>query len=163
MSSSVEMESAECRPRLNGRRVRSVYVITYSKANVEIVALHESFAMVVLDSFENADPTSKTRVVQLVCSQERHQNGEIHYHMAVKLDLDPRWLMVRNCADIKHGLKLDFSSSHANYFSVWTYVTKDDNKCLFCHPDLKSMPQTQEASQTHMAEMAGNEKGVKKR
>ena len=75
------MESAEQWPRLNGRRVRSVYLITYSKSNVEIIASRESFAVVVLDSFQNVDPTTKTRVAQWVCSQERHQNGEIHYHM----------------------------------------------------------------------------------
>ena len=39
------MERAERGPRLNGRRVRSVYLITYSKASVEIIALRESFAM----------------------------------------------------------------------------------------------------------------------
>ena len=66
--------------------MRSVYLITYSKANAEIIESRESFALVVLDSFQNADPTSKAKVVQWVCSQESHQNGEIHYHMAVKLD-----------------------------------------------------------------------------
>ena len=65
------MESAERRTRLNGRKVRSVYLITYSKANVEIISSRESFAVVVLDSFQNADATSKTKVLQWVCSQER--------------------------------------------------------------------------------------------
>ena len=81
------MERAERGPRLNGRRVRSVYLVAYSKANVETIALRESFSsLVVLDSFQNADSTSKTKVVQWVCSQERHQKGEIHNHMAIKLD-----------------------------------------------------------------------------
>lgn len=80
------MESEGRGACLNGRQIRSVYLITYSKADVEIIASRDSFAVVVLDSFQNADPTSKTKVVQWVCSQERHQNGEIHYHMAVKLD-----------------------------------------------------------------------------
>ena len=43
---------------MNGRGFRSVYLITYSKANVEIIASRESLAVVVLDSFQNADPTS---------------------------------------------------------------------------------------------------------
>ena len=124
------MESAERRQRLNGRRVKSVYLITYSKANVEIIASRESFAVIVLDSFQNADLTSKTRVAQWVCSQERHQNGEIHYHMAVKLDRNRRWLTVRNYAAKKHGLKLNFSSTHANYFSAYKYTTKDDKEYL---------------------------------
>ena len=165
MSVSVEMERAEHRPRLNGRRVRSVYLITYSKANVEIIVSHESFAVVVLHSFQNADPTSKTKVLQWVCSQEHHKNGEIHYHMAVKLDQNWRWLTMRNYADKKHGLKLNFSSSRANYFSAWKYTTKDDKEYLEseCHPDLKNVPQTQEASQTRITEMGGSEKHRKKR
>jgi len=135
-------------PHLNGRRVRSVYLITYSKAKVDIIALRDSFAVAVLDSFQHADPTSKTKVLQSVCSQERHQNGEIHYHVAVKLDQNRRWLMVRNYAEKKQGLKLNFSSSHANYFSAWKYTTKDDKEYLEseCHPELKNAPQTQEAS-----------------
>ena len=159
------MQIAERTPSLNGRRVRSVYLITYSKANVEIIASRDSFAVVVLDSFQNADPASKTKVLQWVCSQERHQNGEIHYHVAVKLDRNRRWLTVRNYADKKHGLKLNFSSSHANYFSAWKYTTKDDKEYLEseCHPDLKNAPHTQEASQTRIAEMGGKEKGGKKR
>ena len=151
--------------RLNGRRVRTVYLITYSKANVEIIASRESFAVEVLDSFQNADPTSKTRVAQWVCSQERHHNGESHYHMAVKLDRIRRWLTVRNYADKKHGLKLNFSSSHANYFSAWKYTTKDDKEYLEseCHPDLKNALQTQQASRARIAEIGGNEKRWKKR
>ena len=123
--------------------------------NVEIIASRESFAVVVLDSFQNADPTSKTRVAQWVCSQERHQNGEVQYHMAVKLDRNRRWLTVRNYADKKHGLKLNFSSSHANYFSAWKYTTKDDKAFLEseCHPDLKNAPQRQEASRARIAEI----------
>ena len=158
------MESEGRGARLNGRQIRSVYLITYSKADVEIIASRDSFAVVVLDSFQNADPTSKTKVVQWVCSQEHHQNVEIHYHMAVKLDCNQRWLMVRNYADKKHGLKLNFSSTHANYFSAWKYTTKDDNEYLESegHPDLKNAPQTQEASQARIGEMGRNEKRGKR-
>lgn len=159
------MESAGRGARLNGRQIRSVYLITYSKADVEIIASRDSFAVVVLDSFQNADPTSKSKVVKWVCSQERHQNGEIHYHMAVKLDRNRRWLSVRNYADKKHGLKLNFSSTQANYFSAWKYTTKDDNEYLESegHPDLKNAPQTQEASQARVGEMGRNGKRGKKR
>ena len=78
------MEGAERTASLKNRQIRSVYLITYSKA--EIIASRDSFAVVVLNYLNNADPSCKTEVVQWVCSQERHQNGEIHYHMAVKLD-----------------------------------------------------------------------------
>ena len=60
---------------------------------------------------------------------------------------------------------LNFSGSHANYFSAWKYKTKDDKDYLEseCHPDQENAPQTQTASQTNIAEMAGNEKRGKKR
>ena len=73
---------------------------------------------------------------------------------------------MRNYADnLKHDLKLNSSSSHANYFSAWRYTTKDDNEYLEseCHAGLKNAPQTQEVSQTRIVEMAGNEKRAKKR
>ena len=72
---------------------------------------------------------------------------------------------MRNCADKKHGLKLNFSSSHANYFSAWKYTTKDDKDYLEseCHTDLKNASQTQEARQACIAEIGGNEKCGKKR
>ena len=59
----------------------------------------------------------------------------------------------------------NFSGNHANYFSAWKYTTKDGKEYLEseCHPDLKNAPQTQEASQTRIAEMAGSEKRRKKR
>lgn len=147
---------------LKGRQIRSVYLITYSKADAEIIASRESFAVAVLDSFENADPSSKTNIVQWVCSEEKHKNGDSHYHMAVKLDKNRRWLKVRNYADSKHGVKLNFSSSHSNYYSAWKYTTKEDKEYLQSpgHPDLKNAPQTQEASLSRIG--GGKEKGGEK-
>ena len=75
------MESGERGPRLNGRKVRSVYQITYSKENAEIIESRESFAPVVLDSFQNADPTSNAKVVQWVCRillESLHSNIDKH-------------------------------------------------------------------------------------
>ena len=71
---------------LKGRQIRSIYLIMYSKADAEIIASCESFAVAVLDYFENADPSSKTNIVQWVCSEEKHKNGDSLYHMAMKLD-----------------------------------------------------------------------------
>ena len=70
---------------LSSRQVRSIYLLTYSQADVFVVPTREEFARVVLDSFKNADPCSHCEVVQWVCSQELHRDGGIHYHMAVKL------------------------------------------------------------------------------
>lgn len=124
---------------MSRRKVRSVYLITYSRAQPERIESRDSFAVKVLDSFENANPNTTSKVLQWVCSEEKHQDGGIHYHMAVKLDRSRRWLKVRNYADKTHGVKLNFSSSHANYYSAWKYTTKEDTQYLESegHPDLK--------------------------
>ena len=64
---------------------------------------------------------------------------------------------MRNYADKKHALNLNFSGSHPNYFSAWKYTTKDDKEYLEseCHPDLNNAPQTQGPSQMRVAEMEG--------
>ena len=132
---------------LSRRQVRSVYLITYSRANSELVDSRNSFARVVLDSFANADCKITNKVLQWACCEERHKDGAIHYHMAVKLQRNRRWLKVRSYADKKHGVKLNFSSNHANYYSAWKYVTKEDTDFLQSegHPDLNNAPQTHEA------------------
>ena len=147
---------------LSSRQLHSVYLITYSQADTEIVSSRDSFAVIVLDSFQNADPQSQSQVVQWVCSEESHKEGGIHYHMAVKLDRNRRWLKVRNYADTKHGVKLNFSSVHANYYSAWKYATKEDAKYLQSqdHPDLQnSPPKTQEASEVRIG--SGKKKSAK--
>ena len=139
-------------------------LITYSQADEQIVSSRESFAVIVLDAFENSDPETQSRVVQWVCSEESHKNGGIHYHMAVKLDCYQRWLKVRNYVDTKHGIKLHFSSVHANYYSAWKYATKEDKQYFQSpdHPDLKS-PKTQKASQTRVGNGKKKEQKASKR
>ena len=106
----------EGRGVLGRRQLRSVYLVTYSQANSEIVDSRESFVLIVLDSFENADPKCRSQVKQWVCSEELHKDGGKHYHMVVKLDRSRRWLQVRDYADNKHGVKLNFSSTRQLLF-----------------------------------------------
>ena len=155
----------EGRGVLGRRQLRSVYLVTYSQANSEIVDSRESFVLIVLDSFENADPKCRSQVKQWVCSEELHKDGGKHYHMVVKLDRSRRWLQVRDYADNKHGVKLNFSSTHANYYSGWKYATKEDKNYLqsASHPDLRNAPQTQEASEKRKATKGKGEKPFKRK
>ena len=60
--------------------VRQVYLITYSKADLQKFPTRESFAQAVVKSFE----ATNTKIEHWVCSKEAHQvlqvNG-FHYHM----------------------------------------------------------------------------------
>ena len=102
--------------RLNSRRVRLVYLLTYSQADLELVPTREEFSCIVLDSFAHADLCSPSEVVQWVCSKEAHRDGGVHYHMAVKLNKRRCWLKVCNYLEARHGVKVNFSDRHFNYY-----------------------------------------------
>ena len=77
-------------------------------------------------------------------------DGGVHYHMAVKLESRHRWLKFRNFLDSKHGIKVNFSGVHMNYYSAWLYAMKDDKEYIQSsnHPDLTNgdFPATTNAS-----------------
>ena len=154
LSESVAGDDAtEQSEALGSRQVRSIYLITYSRANEEIVPNRENFVQLVVDSFYNADPLTRCEIVQWVCSQEQHRDGGIHYYMAVKLNARRRWLKIRNYFDERHGVKVNFSPRHSNYYSAWQYTTKEDESYLQSdnHPDLINTlaPKTSRATETH--------------
>lgn len=57
-------DATERSEALGSRQVRSIYLITYSRANEEIVPNRESFVQLVLDSFDNADPLTRCEILQ---------------------------------------------------------------------------------------------------
>ena len=71
---------------LNPREVRRVYLITYSRANTDIVPSRNSFSRIVLKAFRNTRPESSCSIIQWVCSKEPHNDEGLHYQMAVKLN-----------------------------------------------------------------------------
>lgn len=123
---------------------RTVYLITYSKA--EEHWSRESFANVIVETFEN---NGNATVKQWVCSQEPHEDGRRHFHIAIKLDRPKRWLRVRNQLQQSHNINVNFSNAHSNYFDAWEYTTKEDVEFLQSpdHPDLSAgfVPRTASA------------------
>ena len=112
MENSQDSTPSEDHQLLSSSHVPSIYLLTYSQADVFVVPTREEFARAVLDSFKNADPCSHCEVVQWVCRQELHRDGGIHYHMAVKLRARRGWLKVRNYMDDKLSIKVNFSNHH---------------------------------------------------
>ena len=45
---------------------------------------------------------------------------------------------IRNYLELTHGIKVNFSGTHVNYYSAWRYTTKDDDQYIQSknHPDL---------------------------
>ena len=130
--------------------MRFVYLITYSQADLDLFPTREEFSAIVLDSFSNADPSSPVEVVQWACSKEEDRDGGSHYHMSVKLSARRHWLKVHNYLEQRHGVKVNFSDRHCNYYSAWLYTTKEDADFIQSEslPDLSnsSQPCTSAAS-----------------
>ena len=93
-----------------------------------------------------------------MCAQESHRAGRtegksgVHFHMAIKLNKVKRWNTIRRYIKENWGINVYFSSKHCNYYSVWVYVTKEDDSYVESpnHPDLTNQgpPRTLAASQT---------------
>ena len=126
---------------------RSIYLITYSLCGNSGLN-REAFAKIILDAWNDS---CLSKIIQWVVSEEMHQDGGKHFHMALKLDKKTRWLAVRNFLDMRHGIKVNFSDKHDNYFSAYKYVVKYDADYVQSdnHPDLTNAtaPRKTNASQ----------------
>ena len=116
---------------LDARSVRKVYLITYSQVDKELFPTRRSFVDAVVQSFNDSN------VVQWCCSLEQHISTGIHYHMAIKLDRNKRWISSKRFLLESYGISVHFSEIHHNYYSAWKYVTKEDKRFIESkdHPD----------------------------
>ena len=119
---------------LDARSVHKVYLITYSQVDEELPT-RRSFFDAVLQSFNDCN------VVQWCCSLEQHISAGVHYHMAIKLDRNKRWISSKRFLLERRGISVHFSEIHTNYDSAWKYVTKEDKYYIESleHPDLTNV------------------------
>ncbi|CAH3181351.1 unnamed protein product [Porites lobata] len=76
------------------------------------------------------------------CLEEHPKSGGSHFHMALKLDRNQRWLPSKRFLYELCGISVHFSAIHRNYFSAWKYVTKQDKEFVQSpgHLDLSDGP-----------------------
>ena len=132
---SSESDSTECETEEIGRReVRQVYLITYSQVDTTKFPTRESFAAAVVASFR----APSANVLHWCCCKESHKSGGIHYHLSIILNKSHQWLPAKNYLKEHYNISVHFSSVHANYFTAWKYVTKEDRDVVMSenHPDL---------------------------
>ena len=122
--------------------LRSVYLITYSKADLSTVHTRECFRNFVLEAFHSTNKDNK--VLQYAVCRERHMNGHLHNHMCLKLKKQRKWKSVRKYLDEIKGIKVNFQDGHANYYGAYSYVCKEDANVLLseAHPNLSHPPRT---------------------
>ena len=97
---------------------RTVYLITYSRADIAKFPCKERFSSAVVEAWNRFG----IRVVQWVVWIEAHTNdcesidemNLYHYHMALKLGKKARWLQVRNYIylDQNFGIQVNFSDNY---------------------------------------------------
>lgn len=142
---------------------RSVYLVTYSQCDASGLT-RQSFANLIVEAWTAG---SRSKVVQWVCSQEAHADGGNHFHMALKLSVKKRWLAVRNYVKNNHGIDLNFSDSHDNYYTAYTYVVKEYTEFVMSenHPDLSNtcIPVTTNATRKRRGNLKSGKSEKRKR
>ena len=114
--------------------------------NEDLCPTRESFATII----RNAFTACNIQLIQWVCAKEDHAESGFHFHMTVKLSERHRWLTVRNYIRSQHGINVNFSNRHDNYFSAWRYTTKEDSEYIQSegHPDLTNAQPSQTTQAT---------------
>ena len=151
---------------LRSRQQCIVYLVTYSCADLSKVPTRQIFADMVVKAFEQL---AVARVNHWVVSQENHHDDmatplTTHHHMALKLSRRARWCRVRAALESENGIKVNFSSAHATYYSAYKYVTKEDEHFVVSsgHPELSGPPATEEATKARKAKLLSG-KGKRER
>ena len=119
-------------------KARRTYLITYSQADIDAFPTRESFAKVVKEAFTSSN--GKSQPLHWSCAREKHTNGGVHYHMALKLSSPKRWLHCKNEIYNKHKIVIHFSE-HENYYSAFRYISKYDTEIYLSseHPNLQKI------------------------
>ena len=100
---------------------RRMFLITYSQANLDIVPSKEVFAAKVVEAF------GEDKVECWCCCQERHEDGNPHYHMLIRFNCAMRWLPVKKrLSDAGIELHFSFDNEFATYNDGYKYISKED-------------------------------------
>lgn len=89
----------------------------------------EDIAVKFRDAFDNplragkgGRPSGTTGIVKyLVVVQEEHEGGEVHFHVALKLNTQRQFLPVKKTLRTRHRLAVHFSCSHTQFWSALRY------------------------------------------
>ncbi len=140
------------------RSGRRQYLVTYSQADEGKFPTRESFGQMLECEFNSG--VSVVKVKHWACCREPHENGGFHYHCALKLTGNKKWLSVKERITTRYGIVINFSDSHDHYVSAYRYLCKHDKAVAHStdHPNLSNArsPKTKKS-------IAGNRAAAKKR
>ena len=152
-------------PELGRRQNRHVYFITLSRADTGVIPTQNEFAKGILDVL------SELKLMEIlqrwVACKEQHADGSWHYHMAIHLSKQRKWVQIKDLYRSKTGFELHFSAKSYGYAKAYNYVTKSGASSLISHsPNHEHMalirkPQTEKCMAANV--QRGQEKEKKKR
>jgi hypothetical protein len=123
--------------QLKTSQSRRTYLITYSQVDLSKFPTRQSFGEQVVAYFNEG--AGKVEVEHWACCREPHDTTSgIHYHLCLKLSGPKRWKRVKEKLTDNHGVVVNFSDGHDNYYTAYRYVTKQDTQVYLSpgHPNL---------------------------
>ena len=134
------------------------YLITYQNADVVKIPDRRAFANFVIESFR--DPRDEVDIIaKYAVSAETHlQTRGFHYHMALGLTSQRRWLAVQKRMEKSKGVHCDFRERGGTYYDVFDYVQKLDSHIFLSpgHAGLVNPVQPRTTSAIKARKRAGN-------
>ena len=112
---------------VNSRLPRRTYLVTYSQANLTKFPTRKEFRKCIKKHFNSG--SGKVKVQHWACAKEKHKNGGVHYHVALKLTGPKRWKSVKENISSKEGIVVNFSDNHDNHSKHHVHHSKH-------HPNL---------------------------
>lgn len=146
---TVEEDSWE---ELSQEDIRRVYLITYSRCDLERFPTRESFAAVVARAFFDAPGAVVPK--HWACCREPHRdnNGE-HYHLCISLSGPRRWFPIKEILKTVHQIVVNFRENDGGYNNAYSYVCKSDRDVYHSdpHPNIRMIgsPSTKAAMKSY--------------
>lgn len=144
---------------INSSQARRVYLLTYSKADLDKFPTRESFGNAVAMAFTNSSHKAKPK--HWACCMEDHADSQsVHYHVALALTNAKRWLEAKRKIQSTYGVSVHFSENDGGYHSAYKYVCKTDTEVFHSdgHPNLSEVgsPATKKAMQGYFKRRNSN-------
>lgn len=122
---------------------RTIYLVTYSRADAVKVQSRRMFADIICREFQRPSDGDNKVVKKWACAAEIHPNTDgFHYHLCIQLNRQRRFKQVALNLKLKHDICVDFQPWITTYYDAFTYVKKLD--AHYCtsenHPDLDNGP-----------------------
>ena len=113
--------------QLKTSQSRRTYLITYSQVDLSKFPTRQSFGEQVVAYFNEG--AGKVEVEHWACCWEPHDTTSgIHYHLCLKLSGPKQCKRVKEKLTDNHGVVINFSDGHDNYYTTYRYVTKQDTQ-----------------------------------